>query len=112
MGPHCRGSDLDEKNLTDHRNAGSAYSPCRRHLLAALLKESPMSSQDCDPLRRIAGQVAYCFAERGYAFIEDDKIEGLAALLGSFLTVAGIPVNPLSTDDPAPARPPKQPPIW
>jgi hypothetical protein len=61
-----------------------------------------MDSQDCDPLRRIAGQVADCFAECGYAFIEDDKIEGLAALLESFLTIAGIPVALPGASDPAP----------
>jgi hypothetical protein len=53
-----------------------------------------MSAENRDPLFQIAEQVADCFAEFGYAFIEDDKIEGLAALLGSFLTVAGISVNP------------------
>ena len=53
-----------------------------------------MGTERCDPLHQIAEQVADCFAELGYAFVEDDKIEGLAELLGSFLTVAGIPVNP------------------
>jgi len=61
-----------------------------------------MDSRDYDPLRRIAGHVADGFAECGYAFVEDDKIEGLAAMLGSFLTVAGIPVNPPDADDPTP----------
>ena len=45
-----------------------------------------------DPLRHLAEQVADCFAGSGHAFIEDDKIDGLADLLRSFLAVAGIPV--------------------
>jgi hypothetical protein len=61
-----------------------------------------MRAQNADPLRQIAEQVAYCFAERGYAFVEDDKVEGLAALLESFLTVAGIPANLAGTGDPIP----------
>lgn len=52
-----------------------------------------MSIQTGDPLRRIAEQVADCFAECGYAFVEDDKIDGLAAVLRSFLTAAAIPIN-------------------
>lgn len=47
-----------------------------------------------DPLHWIAEQVADCFTYSGYAFVEEDKIDGLAAVLSSFLTVAGIPVNP------------------
>ena len=47
-----------------------------------------------DPLHRIAEQVADCFADSGYAFVEQDKIDGLAVMLNSFLTVAGIPTNP------------------
>jgi len=57
---------------------------------------------DYDSLWHIAEQVADCFAYSGYAFVEDDKIDGLAATLGSFLTVAGIPVNPPDIVDPAP----------
>jgi hypothetical protein len=48
-----------------------------------------------DRLHRIAEQVADCFADSGYAFVEQDKIDGLADMLNSFLTVAGIPVNSL-----------------
>jgi hypothetical protein len=54
-----------------------------------------------DALRRIAEQVADGCAERGYAFIEDDKVDDLALVLDSFLTAAGIPVHPTVTD---PAR--------
>jgi hypothetical protein len=38
-------------------------------------------------------KVADCFSERGYAFVEDDKIETLAAVLRTFLTVTRIPVH-------------------
>ena len=51
------------------------------------------STLKADPLLRIAEQVADCFSEQGYAFVEDDKLEGLAAVLRSFLMVAGIPVK-------------------
>jgi hypothetical protein len=53
-----------------------------------------MNTRDIDPLHRIAERVADCFAESGYAFVEDDKIDVLAELLGMFLTDAGIRVNP------------------
>lgn len=59
-----------------------------------------MSVKDCDPLHRIAEQVADYFTYSGYAFVEEDKIDGLAATLGSFLTVAGIPINPPDSGDP------------
>ena len=59
----------------------------------------PMSADDRDVLRHIAEQVADCFADSGYAFVEEDKVEGLAAMLGSFLTLAGIPINPPHTGD-------------
>ena len=52
-----------------------------------------------DPLHLIAEQVADYFTYSGYAFVEEDRIDGLAAVLGSFLTVAGIPANPPDTDD-------------
>ena len=45
-------------------------------------------------LASITEQVADCFADSGYAFVEQDKIDGLAVMLNSFLTVAGITVNP------------------
>lgn len=44
-----------------------------------------------DPIKDIAEQVADCFAEQGYAFVEDDKVVALANALQSFLEVAGIP---------------------
>jgi hypothetical protein len=42
---------------------------------------------------RITQHVADCFSEDGYAFVEDDMLDALAAALKSFLTNAGIPVN-------------------
>ncbi|WP_412743361.1 hypothetical protein [Krasilnikovia sp. MM14-A1004] len=59
-----------------------------------------MNAQSCDPLIEIAEQVAFCFAERGYAFVEDDKVEALADTLRSFLKAAGIPVHGVSDDPP------------
>lgn len=53
-----------------------------------------MTAQIDEPLIRIAERVADCFAERGYAYIEDDKIEVLAAALKTFLTTTGIPTHP------------------
>jgi hypothetical protein len=52
-----------------------------------------MGTGSIDPLRRAAGQVADCLAGSGYAFIEDDKLEALAATLRSFLLRAGIAVE-------------------
>jgi hypothetical protein len=52
-----------------------------------------MAIQNGDPLWRVADRVADCLSEHGYAFVEDDKLEALAAVLRSFLTAAGIPVN-------------------
>jgi hypothetical protein len=46
---------------------------------------------DRDVLRHIAEQVADCFADSGYAFVEEDKIDRLAAALRSFLVAANIP---------------------
>lgn len=76
-----------------------------------------MSVKSRDPLHQIAEQVADCLAASGYAFVEDDKIEGLAALLGSFLVVADVPINPpthrqsVSRDPPRlfDGQPPAQP---
>jgi hypothetical protein len=58
-----------------------------------------------DTLQQIAARVADCFSESGYAFIEDNMIDSLAVLLGSFLTVADIPVN-TPVADPAPNEDP------
>ena len=57
-----------------------------------------MSIPKNDPLWRIAEQVADGISETGYAFIEDDKIEGLAATLQSFLLVARIHVQAADGD--------------
>lgn len=52
-----------------------------------------MITQVDDPLMQIAGQVADCFSKSGYAFVEGDKVETLAAVLGALLAVTGIPVD-------------------
>ncbi|RZU51741.1 hypothetical protein EV385_3574 [Krasilnikovia cinnamomea] len=57
-----------------------------------------MNANGCDPLIEIAEKVAFCFSERGYAFVEDDKVEALADTLGSFLKTAGIPVHAVADD--------------
>ena len=49
-----------------------------------------MSHRVGDPLRCAAAQVADYLSERGVAFIEDDKIDALAAMIGSFLLAADI----------------------
>ena len=46
-----------------------------------------------EPIQRIAQQVADCFSESGYAFVEDDQLGILAAALTSFLIAANIPIN-------------------
>ncbi|MCO8274414.1 hypothetical protein M1L60_27825 [Actinoplanes sp. TRM 88003] len=51
------------------------------------------SSANADPMRRIAQQVADCFAGNGYAFVEDDQLDVLAAALSSFLVNARIAIN-------------------
>ena len=43
-----------------------------------------------DPIKEIAGQVADCLSQHGYAFVEDDKIDALAAALQAFLLAAGV----------------------
>jgi len=57
-----------------------------------------MKTKHEDPLLLGARRVADSLAERGYAFIEDDQLEGLAAVLRSFLTAAGISVNAVEAD--------------
>ena len=62
------------------------------------------SGHSYDPILRIAQQVADCFSENGYAFVEDDKLEALATALTSFLKDAGIPVNIVASALPKVAR--------
>lgn len=50
-----------------------------------------LSAQDHEPMRHIAQRVADCISKSGYAFIEDDKLEALAAALTFFLVEADIP---------------------
>ena len=46
-----------------------------------------------DPLWHVAERAADALSERGYAFVEDDKLGALVAALRSFLTASGLPVN-------------------
>ncbi|MEU4693729.1 hypothetical protein [Actinoplanes sp. NPDC023714] len=46
-----------------------------------------------DPIDEIAEKVADLFAARGYAFVEEDHLEALAAVLSAFLLTAGIAVH-------------------
>lgn len=57
-----------------------------------------MKTGNEDPLLHGARRVADTLAGCGYAFIEDDQLDGLAAVLRSFLTVARIPVNSTEAD--------------
>jgi hypothetical protein len=50
--------------------------------------------QQTDPILAIADNVADMIADCGYAYVEDEHLDGLAAALRSFLNSAGIPVNP------------------
>jgi len=68
--------------------------------LAYRMRNSDRTSVgDDDALRHIAVQVADCFADSGYAFVEEDQIDGLAATLRSFLELADIPVIPPDVAD-------------
>jgi hypothetical protein len=62
-----------------------------------------LSTQNGDTLWRAAEQVADCLAERGYAFVEDDQLDTLAAALRSFLTETGVPVNAVDASGAVPA---------
>ncbi|MBG0568164.1 hypothetical protein [Actinoplanes aureus] len=53
-------------------------------------------------IRAIADLVADCLSERGYAFVEEDKIDALAATLEAFLLTAGIPTNASEVGEPEP----------
>ncbi|BFU46603.1 hypothetical protein [Krasilnikovia sp. MM14-A1004] len=52
-----------------------------------------MDVEHTDPMMEIAEQVTYCFAERGYAFVEDDKVAALADTLRAFLKTGGVAVS-------------------
>ncbi|GAA1618728.1 hypothetical protein GCM10009828_053590 [Actinoplanes couchii] len=51
-----------------------------------------MFSAECDPLHRVAEQVAGVLSYGGYAYVEDEHVEALSATLRAFLKTAGIPV--------------------
>jgi hypothetical protein len=57
-----------------------------------------MSHPASDPLRCAAEQMADCISGRGFAFIEDDKIDALASMLESFLLAANITVTRAYSD--------------
>jgi hypothetical protein len=78
--------------LREERRCNTA-TPMRALTQHICEREDAMNSGNNDGLRAIAAQVADCFSAHGYAFVEDDKIDGLASTLASFLTVAGIPIN-------------------
>ncbi|MBB2940621.1 hypothetical protein FB565_000325 [Actinoplanes lutulentus] len=58
-----------------------------------------MSEPDQDTLRQTAEQIADLWSHRGYAFVEDDQLDGLATTLRAFLCVARIPFNDAETAD-------------
>ncbi|BCY09648.1 hypothetical protein [Actinoplanes sp. L3-i22] len=47
----------------------------------------------------IATAVACLMADHGFAFVEDDRVDALAATLEAFLAAAGLPVNPPQPDE-------------
>lgn len=51
-------------------------------------------SQQNDPILAVADRVADTIANCGYAYVEEEHLNGLAAALRSFLSSAGIPVHP------------------
>lgn len=46
-----------------------------------------------DPLWRAARQAADCLSQAGYAFVGDNRIEGLATAVQRSLESVGIPTN-------------------
>lgn len=52
-------------------------------------------SQQNDPILAVANKVADMITYSGYAYVEEEHLDGLAAALQSFLNSAGIPVNPV-----------------
>ncbi|MEU4424184.1 hypothetical protein AB0F81_26455 [Actinoplanes sp. NPDC024001] len=71
----------------------------------ASVKGKPlMGTASDDLLHEVAEQVADSLSQRGYAFVEDDKIEALTATLQAFLQTAGIPLNPSGRASSPPAR--------
>jgi hypothetical protein len=51
-------------------------------------------SQPNDPILAVAHKVADMIAYCGYAYVEEEHVDGLAAALRSFLSSAGIPASP------------------
>jgi len=55
-----------------------------------------MSDQRSIQSLGVATRVANYLADRGYAFVEDDQLDGLDEVLTAFLLRAGIPVQAAS----------------
>jgi hypothetical protein len=51
-------------------------------------------SQQNDPILAVANKVADMITYSGFACVEEEHLDGLAAALQSFLNSARIPVNP------------------
>jgi len=66
------------------------FHPCPTDPPGALRRDNAMTVHNSDPLWPVAERVADCFSEHGYAFVEDDKLEALAAALRFFLTATGM----------------------
>ncbi len=56
-------------------------------------RPSTVHECDRDAIRSLAERIADYFAERGYAFVEDDQIDVLTDFLQLFLTAIGTPVR-------------------
>lgn len=56
---------------------------------------------DADPLRSFAERLADLFAEAGYAFVEDDKLDDLTSALRLFLDTEGLDTEGLARPVPA-----------
>ena len=52
-----------------------------------------MDVQQQNPIGDIIERVADYLAERGYAYVEDDKLDDLAAALTAALRAAAIPIH-------------------
>jgi hypothetical protein len=49
-------------------------------------------------IKGMAAAVADLMADRGFAFVENDRVDALAATLRAFLVTAGLPMNPPEQD--------------
>lgn len=56
-------------------------------------------SQQNDPILAIANKAAEMITYCGYAYVEEEPLDGLAAALQAFLNSMAIPVNPEPAED-------------